>query len=571
MNWQILGKLNNSRGVMPACAGKHHAATQKQQEILDILLSNRGLKIKKQIEEFLEPKKPEEYSLKEVGIDSKQVKKAIIRIEKAIKCKEKIIVYSDYDADGICGGAILWETLNKLGANVLPYVPMRDTEGYGLSEIGIENILTDEFYTKNGKVGLIITVDHGITANKATEYAHKKGIEVIICDHHQKGKKDPKALAIIHTTALCGAGAAYFFTNELVKEKESTNKNNLELAAIATVSDMVPLTGANRSIVKHGLLELNKTKRTGLLELYQEAGLPLGNIGTYEIGYIIAPRLNAMGRLVHGLDALRLLCTKNKEKAYELAQKLGLTNKERQDLTLNTSLHAKKLWRESINNTEKLIYLHHETYNAGVIGLVAGKLVEEFYKPAIVIAKGEKYSKASARSIVGFNIIEHIRKASSILVNAGGHPMAAGFTVETEKLEELKDLLVGLANEEISDEQLIKSFRIDCEIKLADINLELYKKIQDFAPFGMGNPEPVFAIRGLSVNNSQLMGNEGKHLKLWVSENGSASLEALAFGSARETSKLTGDKIDLAFNLMLNSWNGREKLQLKVKDIKTTE
>lgn len=576
MNWKILGKIK--KGIK-----------KRQEEIIRVLLANRGLKTKKQISEFLSPPKPPKYSLKDLEINPHEVRKAIARIKKAIETHEKIIVYSDYDTDGICGAAILWESLNDLKANVLPYVPHRETEGYGLSEIGIDNLLTDEFYTKSGKVGLIITVDHGITANQAVLYAKKKGIDIIICDHHQKGVKNPEALAIVHTTKLCGAGVAYYFTQEFRKFSAYTenflNINNLELAAVATIADMVPLTGANRSIVKYGLEQINNTKRVGLLELFTEAGLTLGNIGTYEVGFVIAPRLNAMGRLVHGLDALRLLCTKKKGKAEELAQILGLTNKERQDLTINTSQHAKNLWLEKGETQEKLIYLYHETYNAGVIGLVAGKLVEEFYKPAIVISKGEIYSKASARSIYGFNIIEHIRKASSILVNAGGHPMAAGFTVETKRLEELKKLLVGLANEELTEEQLIKTLRIDCGINFTDITLDLYNKIQEFTPFGMGNLEPVFCIKDVKINNYQLAGHEGKHLKLWISENGGEAMEGIAFGmgsaSARQSSNspkvrqsrpeqntdLIGKKVELAFNLSLNSWNGKEKLQLKIKDM----
>lgn len=566
--WSILGNINSIN------------KDSRKEEIVSVLLKNRGLNKKREIEEFFNPREPSELTLSELDISQIQVNKAIKRIKKAIKDKEKIVVYSDYDADGICGAAILWETLHNIGADVLPYVPHREKEGYGLSETGIKNILSDEFYTKGDKPSLIITVDHGIVANKEVEFAKKMNLEVIIVDHHEKGENLPEAIANVHTTKLCGAGVAYIFTRQLLKLLARAGKFQggglLELAGIATIADLVPLTGANRSFVKYGLHELNRTKRPGLLAIFEEAGIQKGNIGTYEVGFIIGPRLNAMGRMVHALDTLRLLCTNDMNKARSLAHILGLTNKERQQLTFETTLHAKTLLNQQTAATQKskkIIFLYHESYNQGVIGLVAGRLMEEFYLPAIVISKGEEFSKASARSISGFNIIEAIRETSDLLVNCGGHPMAAGFTVETVKLEILQKRIEDLAEKKIPDEKLERTLKIDLEVELSDINWGGFGKVSEFAPFGMGNPEPVFCLKDIVVQNFQTMGIDGKHLKLFISNKDGHLIEALGFGMGNLASELIkqqekGKTIDLAFIISSNIWNGNKKLQLKIKDVK---
>src|SRR3989344_1782074 len=253
----------------------------------------------------------------------------------------EIVIFGDYDVDGICGTAILWETLNSLHAKVMPYIPHRIEEGYGLSETGIKNL---KLKIKNCR--LIITVDNGIVANKAVEFAKKEGIDVIITDHHVASNKLPKAFSIVHTTKVCGTGVAYLLAQEISNLKSQINSkfqkgSHLELVALATVADLVPLTGANRTFLKFGLEALTKTKRPGLLEIFEEARIDKNVIGVYEIGHIIAPRLNAMGRLESAMDSLRLLCTINKERARKLAETLGTTNRQRQELTIETVEHAR--------------------------------------------------------------------------------------------------------------------------------------------------------------------------------------------------------------------------------------
>lgn len=547
--WEILGK-RSAKGV---------------EEIIQTLLKNRGLTSANQIKEFLNPPNPYTSSgralnPKPLGINPQELSKAAETIKKAISLGEKIIVYGDFDADGICGTAILWETIHRLGGKVLPYIPHRIEEGYGLSQKGIDNLLSS-------KPSLIITVDHGITAAKAVEYAKKHRIEVIITDHHLPPKNLPQALAIVHTTQLSGAGVAWMLAKELISEFRVPSSEFLDLVAIGTIADLSLLIGPNRTLVKFGLRELNQTQRVGLLALIQEAGLELGKIGVYEVGHILAPRLNATGRITHALDSLRLLCTKNERRAYELAQKLGEVNRERQKLTEETVEHARSVVGESLK--QKLIFISSESYNQGVIGLVAGKLVEEHYLPVIVVSKGKVHSKASARSINGFNIVEVIRECSDILVEAGGHPMAAGFTIETRYLKILKSRLEEIAQRELTEEKLKKVLKIDCEIDLEEINWELYDKISQFSPFGIGNPEPVFLTSGVEIKEVRPVGIDGKHLKLAVSRQPLAiSFDAIAFGFGSWAAKIEpGDKLDIVYNLLADSWNGQEKLQLKIKDL----
>lgn len=533
----------------------------KIDDLIKILLENRGVKTKKEVEEFLNSKL-EDVTLKSVEIDKKQLTKAIARIELAIKNKEEIVVFGDYDVDGICGTAILWETLNSRGAKVMPYIPHRIEEGYGLSIKGIENV--KNLY-KNLK--LIITVDNGIVANKAVDFANEKKIDVIITDHHVLSKISPKALAIVHTTKLCGAGVAWM----LLKQLNNNEGNNLELVALATVADLVPLKGANRTFLKFGLEHLRETKRRGLLELFKEARLEKQSLGVYEIGHIIAPRLNAMGRLEYAMDSLRLICTTNQKRAEELAHQLGATNKQRQDLTLQMVMHAKELIANKETKFKNLLFIAHESYEQGVIGLVAGKMVEEFYRPAIVVSIGKKLSKASARSISGFNIIEFIRAHSSLLVDAGGHPMAAGFTFETKKLSLLQKTLESKAESMLDKNLLTRSLKIDCELPLSMINSKLYDAIQKLEPFGMGNPEPVFVSKNVEIYDMKIVGMDGTHLKFKLSD-GSRIFEGIGFGLAEKTNEFKiGGKIDVAYKINKDTWNGQGWLQLIIKDMKANK
>ena len=549
--WQIEAKLKTQNLKL------------QSEDIISILLENRGIKTKKEIDSFLNPKLSWA-TTQSVKIDEVQLKKAITRIKKAIKEKQKIVVFGDYDVDGICASAILWETLNSLGANTLPYIPSRFDEGYGLSKEGIDNLI------KSGEVALIITVDNGIVANDAVDYANKKGIDVIITDHHVPTKKLPNALAIVHTTLLCGAGVAYLLTQELkiknlkFKIDEDTH---LELVVLATIADLVPLTGANRIFVYFGLQQLRQTKRPGLLALINKAGIKKEEIGTYEIGHMLAPRLNAMGRLASAMDSLRLICTNNKQKAEALAEVLNQTNLERQQITKDALIHAKSKAEEK--GIKNLLFIADESYQQGIVGLVAGRMVEEYYLPSIIISKGEKYSKASARSVKGFNIIEFLRSASDLLVDVGGHPMAAGFTVETSKIDLLEKRLFESAQKLLTKEHLERILRIDCELDIAFINNETYSEIQKLAPFGMANPEPTFLTKNLIISDIRVVGKDGKHLKLnFKLKTSNLKLGGIAFGIGDKYKLKVGDKVDVVYTMEENSWNGNQNIELKIKDIR---
>ena len=537
-------------------------------DLVKIILENRKIT---DIKDFLNPKL-EDVVPEKVGIKKPELQKTLKRLKKALEKKERVIVFGDYDVDGITGTAILWETLHDLGFNTMPYIPNRVDEGYGLSVKGIENLLEKYPDTK-----IIITVDNGIVANAAVDFANSKGLEVIITDHHMAAGEEidlPKSFSIVHTTSLCGAGVAYLLSKEIfnflnVSEAKSERDRHLELATLGTIADLVPLTGANRAIVKNGLPYLCDTKRHGLLEIYRQAAIESKKVGVYEVGHTIGPRLNAAGRLESAMDSLRLLCTKDLTRAQELAFQLNAVNKERQNLMFDSASHASLHVRSNGYESKKILFVGSDTYKEGVIGLIAGRLVEEYYKPAIVLSIGEEKSKGSVRSISGFNIIEFLRLAQDLFINVGGHPMAAGFTVETKNIQALQKKLEELSLEKVTDDMLTRSLKIDCALDLSKITQSLYDKLQELAPFGMGNPEPVFTATGVFIDDIRIIGKMASHLKLKLSNNNSQKFDAVAFGQAEEWSSLNpGDQINIAYTIDENEWNGRKNLQLKIKDIR---
>ncbi|OGY18775.1 MAG: single-stranded-DNA-specific exonuclease RecJ [Candidatus Chisholmbacteria bacterium RIFCSPLOWO2_01_FULL_50_28] len=569
MQWQIQSQLTKK------------SPSERKEEVIKILLRNRGLKSPKNVREFLKPRHPQAITLTEVGINKRELKKAITRIRKAIKAKELIIVYGDYDADGVCAAAILWEALFSAGANVLPFIPDRETHGYGLSIKGIDAILKNpSLYALRSTPTLIMTVDNGIVAESGVDYAKKKGIDVVICDHHEKSKHLPKALAIIHTTKLAGSGVSWIFARELLTEltPKLPHRSSLDLATIGTVADMVPLLGANRAIVKEGLKELRETKRIGLRELFLEAQISPGEINTFHINFMIAPRLNAMGRLERATDALRLICTHNKQRAKELTERIGDTNRKRRKLLEETLLIAKTLYANIGKSEEQLIFIDHEEFHEGIIGLIAGKMVEEFAKPTIIVSRGQQLSKASARSVPGFNIIDRIRQFEDLLVDVGGHPMAAGFTIETKHIQVFARRMHQAARKHLGKKRQEKTLKVDSELAFSDITDGLYKKIQAFEPFGMANPVPVFVTKGVFPRSLRQVGADGKHLKLVVGpDRGNQPsadhwLSAIGFGMGEQIRALEGKRtIDIAFTIETNEWNGESTLQVKLKDVKPSE
>jgi single-stranded-DNA-specific exonuclease len=548
------------------------------EELEKIVLLNRGIKDKV---DFLNIKDPAKLSFKDVGISSTEYKNALARISLALKKKQKILIFGDYDADGICATAILWRVLHDSGHLVTPFIPERNKHGYGINRGVI-----DEIEATTGLPDLIITVDNGIVAHDAFEYLAEKKVDAILTDHHQPetvdgGKgggekiKFPSALAVVHTTKLCGATVAWMLARGV---SEELAVKELDLCGIASIADQVPLVGANRSFAAFGIKVLQNTDRLGLISLYKKAKVSPAAISAMTIGYTLAPRINAMGRLAKGLDALRLLCTRNSARAEELAQLLIETNQERQNLTGDLFKLAQIQAEEQVAAGERILIVDSADFHEGVIGLIAGRLSEQFSRPAIAMSVSEKTIKASARSIFGINIVEMIRLVRNDLLEVGGHPLAAGFGLETGKLNVVKEKLFELARKSIKPEQLTPTLELDCQLPADFLNEETYAELIKLEPYGQANPRPTFMVSNLKVIESASIGSEGKHLKLIledseveVNDKNGTKFTALWWRHGQEANQFAqGSLVDLAAQLDLNVWNGRKNVQLIVLDLITS-
>ena len=555
---------------------KHKIVTEDKisnKEIVDLLLKNRGIIDE---ESFLHPPHPSYLTFDLFHLKT-AFQKTIRLLEEIYGKKQKIVVYTDYDADGITGGTILWETLHLLGFNVSPYVPHRQNEGYGFSIKGIDSV-KGEFNPT-----LIISVDHGISARKQIEYATKKGVKIIVTDHHLKPDDPPtSAFAIFHIPELSGSGVAYLFAKEVFNYFKTKQKNEyqlltshfqsdyLALASIGTVADLVPLIGPSRSIVYHGLAAFLKVKRHGIRAIIKQAGIEEKVITPYEIGFVIAPRINAVGRLTHAIDALRLLCTKSDDKAKMLASQVGDVNKERQDLVEQAVKEAmdyvEKLLVKSKNKLPLLLIVVNPNWNEGIIGLIASKLTEKYNRPTIVMTKSGNDWKGSARSFNSFHLTNFLRSQSKYMLGVGGHKLAAGFSVEDKYKDILINKLENEAKKILKEEDLERSIEVDIHIPLSKIKISLAKDIEVLAPFGMGNPHPKF-VSMVSVIDKKLFGKKYEHVKLIVKDADSYSfpLEMLAFYKVEEYKNIEkGQKLQIVYELDINKWNGRETLRGRI-------
>ena len=557
MNWHNKTQLQD----LPLQGTSHET-------IIQLLLESRGLRTKEEQDQFFNPKHPNKISLSELEITSEAMNKAVSRIQKAIDTKEKVVIYGDYDADGVSATAVMWHGLATLGVPAIPFIPHREKHGYGLSQAGIDEIL------EKHQPDLIITVDNGIVAHEPAKYVASKNIDLIITDHHQTDGQVPEATSIIHSDKVCGTAIAWVFVRELFQHFHRPQKlveELLDLVAIGTIADMMPMIGLNRSLATYGLEVLTTSQRPGIVAMKEEAGIAEGTtMSTYHVGFVLGPRINAMGRIDHGTDALRLLCLKDVTKARELAIHLGETNKDRQDITVSAVELAMEMYEKDEElQQQHIIVIEHEEFHEGVVGLVAGKLVEKYHKPAIVISKGKTEGKGSARSVSGVNIIELIRSVDSYLLGAGGHPGAAGLSVANSKFGAFKKAIEAKALEVIDKELLVPSLSIDLEIPLEVATLELYEKLQAFAPFGIGNNRPVFAS-DVEIVDHRLIGKQSTHLKMTVSasEEGSLFVDSIGFGmheSASLIEQTTNAKI--AYTIDKNEWRGNTSLQLVLKGI----
>ena len=539
-------------------------APRKKKSIFDQLLLNRGIS---NLEEFTNLPSLAEIILlvlKEDASLKRGISIAKKLVLKAMREDRPIFIHGDYDVDGICATAVLWEKIYRdFGyKNCVPYIPDRFNEGYGLSVDSLDNILS---LSKDKKgMPLIITVDCGIVSSEEVSYAKSKGFEVIICDHHQKKGEDPEADAVLWTPKLCGAGISWILSTNLSKsDKDGKYLQGIDLVALATISDVQSLTGYNRSLVKYGLQELNEFKRPGLQALKDVSGISSPKMGVYEIGWIIGPRLNASGRLDSALDSLRLLCTSSYGKARELAQRLNSLNSKRQELTFSMFEESKKLYKKG----SKIILSESFDYHEGVIGLVAGKLVAEFHVPSVVISKKKDFSKGSARSIAGVNIVELLRSFDGLFESLGGHPMAAGFNIKTKYLDEFRNKIQILSEKNIKEEDIVPELKIDAELSLEEITQKLLEFIVAMEPFGFGNPEPVFLTKNVEVFEVSRIGKNKDHLRLVFRDSKGNLKKGVAFGFG-DFPVNPKDSVDIAYTINENVWNDRRNIDLRLKDMR---
>jgi len=534
----------------------------KPKEVIGVLASNRGVR-KSDLEEFINPLQPKKLTPEMVGLKSTDLASAVSLI-KNTGHKKKIIIYGDYDIDGLTAAGIIWESLWKQGYNVLPYIPNRET-GYGLKKKTIESLIK-----KHPDLELLITVDNGIVAEEEVKFAQKHGLKVIVTDHHLQGESLPSAEAIIHTTEVAGCAVAWFLAREF-------DYQLTDLTALGTIGDLLPVIGPNRSFIKYGLEKMAKTRRPGVKMLKKISGIPFDEpLEPWQVSFILGPRLNAAGRIADPMLSLQLLCTNSQKRALKLAKELDSLNRQRQDM-MSFSV---SLAEEISLKKNGLILTASPDFHPGIIGLIAGKLSEKYSKPVIAVSQGDTVCKGSARSVPGVDIVGLIRQTKDILIDVGGHPMAAGFSVKTEKLAELFTRLHTVAGDLISEDDLIAEKEYDFEIDFSLINKPFYKLTEKLSPFGVGNPRPTFLLSQARVVNTQLIGNDKSHLKLWLDDpetpkieriSASAKLdlaEAIGFGWGDWGPKLSaGDTVNLIFSFNLNQWNGKETLQLKIKDL----
>ncbi|RJO59169.1 single-stranded-DNA-specific exonuclease RecJ [Candidatus Parcubacteria bacterium] len=551
-------------------------------EIVLQLLWNRNLRTQEAIDEFLNPDWSEDIHDPFLFVD---MNKAVDRILRAIQKKEIVIVHGDYDADGVCASAVLFTTLKALGAIVEVYLPHREREGYGL------NLQTIEHLHSAHRANLIITCDCGTSNFNEVEKAKTLSMDVIITDHHHEPVKRPKALALLNPQLkgsgypfafLSGSGVAFKLAQGLIRKSRLKNLNGLpkegfekwllDFVAISTVTDFMPLIGENRTLVKYGLVVLRKSPRPGIRALCEVIASRQENLDATSIGFQIGPRLNAAGRMDHASTAFRLLTSVDLEEARGIAIALNQSNSERQKLTESILSAVKELLGE-IDDEKRLLTAVGTGWPVGVIGLVAGKLADEYHRPTLIISKHQDTIVGSGRSIPAYDITEALARHQECLSRFGGHAGACGFTVVPEKLEDFIVAMTQDANSRLTPKDLRKEIYIDFLVTLPQVKFELLDILERFEPFGEGNAKPLFVCEGLTVSELQSVGKEGKHLRIIANQKGSEVKKFIAFGVGEVYSRLlaVGEKIDVVFSVDLNEWNGTRELQLKIVDLKLSK
>ena len=528
------------------------------------IIANKNLTTNKDIEIFLNPTRNDFHD----PFLMPDMEKAVNRIIEAINKKEKTIIYGDYDVDGITSVTVLKSFLEERGIQVNVYIPNRLNEGYGLNKTAMEEI------AKQGNK-LMITVDCGITAVDEVEYAKTFGIETIITDHHEPAEELPKAIAVVDAKRkdnkyecrnLAGVGVVFKLIQALSIKLGLDPKEYLkylDIVCVGTISDIVPLTDENRVIVKLGLKLVEQTKNLGLKEILQSCGYSKINSTTISFG--VAPRINACGRMGHQEEALNLLLSKEENEVKELTQKINEYNKTRQEIEKNIYNEAVEQIEKEGLDTQNTIVVSGKGWHHGVIGIVSSKITELYFKPSILLCEEDGECKGSGRSIPGFDLHEALMECNDTIDKFGGHAMAVGINIKKEKVEEFKEEFEKIAKEKEVD-KIIPILNLDAEIKLDDVNKEMVDSLKELEPFGEANKMPIFAFRNLKIDSIRSL-SEGKHLRLSVKDNKNI-INAIGFnmGVLADTYRI-GDRVDIAGNLEINSFNGVDSIQINIKDI----
>ncbi len=531
------------------------------------ILSNRGIKTEQEISSFLDPKYEELLSPNSfTGIDD-----VTDRIYKSLIEKEKIVIYGDYDVDGITSTALMYDLFNTIGINKFEtYIPHREEEGYGLNENAIEEII------KEG-ANIIIAVDCGITSRDLIDKYSKK-VDFIVIDHHEISKeKIPQNALIIHPKLvikgakeqyLSACGMAFFLAKNIIDDKRFKQKSGqekwlLDLVALSTICDIVPLVGQNRILAKYGILVLSKTKRVGLMALANVSSINLKEVGSYDIGFLIGPRINASGRLTHAKKSLELFLTNSKVEAIKIASELNKINMERQKLTEKILNEAKAEIESSDNKDHEIFLLSNKNWPRGVVGIIASKISDIYTRPTIIFENDGEAHHGSARSIEALDITEALSECEDCLIKFGGHAKAAGLSVSNEKWILFKDKLLEIVRGKIKKEDLTPIVKIDTEIEINDISDKTIETIEKLEPFGYGNSTPVFMTKGVKIDGVKRVGASKEHIKFMIDK-----FSAISFSDT--TPLKDGDIIDIAYSLRYNIWNERKNIEIRVIDIKET-
>jgi single-stranded-DNA-specific exonuclease len=545
-----------------------------EKNVIEYLLKERGIK---DVDEFLNP------SLQSIPdfnnlFDSKKAAKEIL---KAVKDKKKILIHGDFDSDGICSVSILWEFLFKelskhldIEIDVIPYIPSRVDQGYGLTESSVNDLI---------ELGaqVIITVDCGVRDKELIKkFRDEKSLHFIITDHHQPPEDITKDLdyTLVHPmypekeypeVNICGAFVSFLLV-QAVKEQAgmeyeiTKDTKGLDLVAMATVTDIMPLVGVNRVVVKCGIEQIRGGARLGTSVLSKVAGIEYRDVDSYHLGYVLGPRINAAGRIGSPLDAVKMLVSDKEAVCKRIADILNETNYQRQYMTQNCIDQAEEL---IVDDRSKLLFVLGEGWHEGIVGLVAGKLNEKYGKPVLVATKSKEGIKGSARSIKDFDITKALERCDKYLTRYGGHKQAAGFTVKEGMNKEFAECIKDIAEKEITEEMLVRDLKIDLLLSSEDITLSVLEELDKLKPYGYGNSKPIIGVTNLIVFKKQIMGKLGNHMKLICKGDGIDLITLVLFNCDEDTELINiDDSIEVVGGIGLNSWNGNEEIQFLVKE-----